>query len=285
MEQHYAQTSSILPAVDASGEMQPSSENNVRVAQAPTDLMAPGHLYNARTGTGIEWVRRDPERGIPGAVRLWSRGWNGQPTLLGEAKHHTSSPWDYWYKLEFARSFPQVTHWWFGDAWTGSVRIWGPDAVGRDPESGYPMLSGWMCFGGVAEPDLGSGDMENMDYAPVLPWTVLLTDPVRVHTPMPPRFTNPANLPLQLLLADRLLGVLNAYIDAYERAHEGDEGIQHEEGGSLRGAGTDVAMTSLVRSGDLHRAFPTRFGPWRLDRLADMTPREALCRQQGVEPR
>jgi hypothetical protein len=80
-------------------------------------------------------------------VRLWSRAWSGHPEILAEAEHRTRSRWEYWYGLEFANSFPQVTHWWFGDAWTGMVRIWTPEGVGRDPESGAPQLSGWMRFG------------------------------------------------------------------------------------------------------------------------------------------
>jgi hypothetical protein len=152
------------------------------------------------------------------------------------------------------------------------------------------MLSGWMRFGGIAGPEPGSpgsGGIEAMDSHPSVPWTVLLTDPVRISAPMPPGFSSPANLPLQLLLADRLLGVLCAYIDVgeYERAPEGDARARRDPGRLLRRAETDVAITSLVRTENLLSAFPTRFGPWRLDRLADMTPREALCRLQGIEPR
>src|SRR4051812_6219755 len=94
------------------------AENKHPAGQSSRELMAPGHLYNPRTSTGIEWLRPDSETGEPGRVRLWSRRWNGKPTLLAEAKHHASTSWEYWYNLAFANSFPQVAHWWFGDAWT-----------------------------------------------------------------------------------------------------------------------------------------------------------------------
>ena len=249
--------------------------------------MAPGHIYNARTGTGIEWLASNAKSGAPGRVRLWSRGWNGQSTLLAEADHNTRSPWEYWYSLEFAHSFPQVTHWWFGDAWTGNVRIWGPGGAGRDPESGSPMLSGWMRFGAAETAHADNADTDHGDdpgvtpaspAPPALPWTVLLANPLLVSTPMPPMSTNPANLPMQLLLAERVMDVLEDFIE--RRAHQGGE--------SDRVAplpGSDVVITSLVCKEDLHRAFPTEFGSWRLDRLPDLTPREALCRLQGIEAR
>jgi len=46
----------------------------------------------------------------------------------------------------------------------------------------------------------------------------------------------------------------------------------------------EIVITSLVRREDLHRAFPNEFGPWQLDKLPDLTAREALCRVQGLEP-
>lgn len=274
----HAQTGSTLLAVDVQDVQEVSSRDDGQSAKSQLELMAPGHLYNARTSTGIEWLPPDSESGAPGRVRLWSRGWNGQPTVLAEAEHDNSSPWEYWYNLDFAHSFPQVTHWWFGDAWTGIVRIWGPNGVGRDPESGSPMLSGWMRFGGAARSNADIDDIDDIDATPALPWTVLLTNPVLVSTPMPPRSTNPANLPLQLLLVERVMDVLNDFID--QRAHQGGEG---DGVGSLRG--TDAMITSLVRRQDLQRAIPTEFRPWRLDRLPGLTPREALCRLQGIEAR
>src|SRR5690348_11989047 len=77
-------------------------EDNQPTGRARQDLMAPGHLYNPRTGTGIEWLPANPDTGEPGKVRLWSRHWNGASILLGEALHHTGGLWEYWYSLEFA---------------------------------------------------------------------------------------------------------------------------------------------------------------------------------------
>jgi hypothetical protein len=233
-----------IPAVDVPGR----------------ELMAPGHLYNPRTGTGIEWLPVNLDAGESGKVRLWAREWSQGPMMLAEASHNTSSAWEYWYNLEFANSFPQVTHWWFGDAWTGPVHIWRPDAVEHDPESGAPMLTGWMRFG---PPD-----------APVLPWTVVLTSLPRVNIPSPPMAANVANLPLQLLLAEKVMEVLDRLAE---------QAIYAEEIAENPALDSEIVITSLVRQEDLHLAFPNEFGPWQLDKLPDLTAREALCRVQGLE--
>lgn len=257
---------------DASRNVQPS------MLEASGEFMSPGHLYNPRTGTGIEWSPAGADTGAPGRVRLWSREWGGQPKVLAEAEHRTCSPWEYWYNLEFAVSFPHVTHWWFGDAWTGKVRIWTPEDVGRDPDSGAPMLSGWMHFGPLGPfgqaGALDTGEMGDSDLTAPLPWMVLLSNPLRVKTPLPPMSTNRVNLPLQLLLGATVLEMLEAWADLGSHGdgtYVGD--LSH----------IDVALTSLVRREDLGKAFPTGFGVLRLDWLADLTPREALCRVQGIE--
>jgi hypothetical protein len=62
--------------------------------------------------------------------------------------------------------------------------------------------------------------------------------------------------------------------------------VSHDDDSTTSGdtSHVEMALTSLVRREDLQRALPTEFGPWRLDRLSDLTPREALCRVQGLEP-
>ena len=224
------------------------------------ELMAPGHIYNPRTGTGIEWMPSNSHTAERGKARLWSRQWSGQPVLLAEGTHDTDSAWEYWYRLEFARSFPQVTHWWFGDAWTGQLSIWRPDVVEHDPESAALMLTGWLRF--------GTADM------PALPWTVVLTSPPRVNIPLPLMATNLANLPLQLLVADKVMEVLDKLTE---------QAIYAEELARDGGPDLELFVTSLVRREDLQRAFPCDFGPWRLDKLPSLTAREALCRVQGLE--
>lgn len=275
MENAYAETGTTAFAVSAqkgAGNFGPSQ------ATDKPELMAPGHLYNPRTGTGIEWLPTNLEAEEPGRVRLWSRQWGGEPIVVAEAVHRTGSPWEYWYNLEFANSFPQVTHWWFGDAWTGIVRVWQPEGVGRDPESGAPMLTGWMRFGPTETSDADG------DGTPALPWTVLLSKPLRVSTPLPPMTTNQANLPLQLLVAGTVMEMLGMLADrgSYSVGTVGITGVTGVTGGAS--LDVEVALTSLVRREDLYRAFPAEFGLWRLDRLSDLTPREALCQVQGLEP-
>jgi hypothetical protein len=274
MEQTHAETAATriapgTPVEELTGQERPATGEGER------ELMAPGHLYNSRNGTGIEWLPAGPDTGEPGRVRLWSRQWNEEPIVVAEAEHRTASPWEYWYNLEFADSFPQVTHWWFGDAWTGIVRIWQPEGVGRDPESGAPMLSGWLSFSPTEKVGVDGEVGEEVEgVAPPLPWTVLLSNPMRVNAPLPPMFAYVANLPLQLLLAETIVEMLGTLAKQVSR---GDDGTTGDVGGHL-----EVALTSLVRREDLYRAFPTEFGPWRLDRLPDLTPREALCRVQGL---
>ena len=270
MEQTYVETGATVMAMATPAE-EVTRQEQLPVSEREHDLMAPGHLYNPRTGTGIEWLPPGLGAGKTGRVRLWSRQWGEQPTVLAEAEHHMGSPWEYWYNLEFATSFPQVTHWWFGDAWTGMVGIWQPQGVGRDPESGAPMLSGWLRFGPAEKGDV-DGEGSEAGVLP-LPWTVLLSNPPRINTPLPPMSANIVNLPLQLLLAETVIEVLEMIADGgYNSAAGGSPFVDLE-----------VALTSLVGREDLYRAFPSHFGPWRLDALPDLTPREALCRVQGVE--
>lgn len=265
------------------------------------DLMFPGHRYNPRTGTGIEWLPPDVEAGAPGKVRLWARGQHGRPAVAAEAEHDSASPWDYWYNLAFSRSFPRVTHWWFGDAWTGHVRIWGPEGAGTDPETGAPLLSGWMRFGSP-EPDRSGDTLENTEHGtghdtghdtehddssppfpllPALPWSVLLTDPLRVTTPLPTMFAGMSNLPLQLLLAEGVIDVLRGLADRRYRERIGARPADEGRVSLQQGAG--IFVTSVVRKEDLHRAFSASFDSWTLDRLVGLTRREALCRAQGIE--
>jgi hypothetical protein len=140
-----------------------------------------------------------------------------------------------------------------------------------DPESGAPMLMGWMRFG---IPDAAQEDTSATTSA-AQPWTVVITNPPRVNLPLPPMAASLANLPLQLLLGEKVMALLGKL--ATERPNEED--LAHNASPDV-----EVALTSLVRREDLQRAFPIYFGSWGLDRLPDLTPREALCRVQGLEP-
>ena len=77
-----------------------------------TDRMAPGHVYQPKLGTGIQWK--------PGEVALWEGG-----KIVDTAKHTIGSAYEYWHSLAFAESFPGVTHWWFRSGWTQRVRLSG----------------------------------------------------------------------------------------------------------------------------------------------------------------
>lgn len=141
-----------------------------------TDIIAPGHVYRHQPGTGIKWW--------PGNVELWDKG-----QKQAEARHRTKTLFEYWYNLEFANSFPQVTHWWFRSGWTQQVRV---------------TRSQGMMDGNTAW-----GLMQFMDnQLPGQVWTVTNTSLPMVNTPMPPLENQPINLPLRLALAQLVLGVI-----------------------------------------------------------------------------
>ena len=73
-------------------------------------MIAAGHLYDPTTGDGIEW---QPEQ-----VRLWQAG-----RVVVEAWHSTPTPHAFFHSLRALTAFPEVSSWWFGEDWTGSVRV------------------------------------------------------------------------------------------------------------------------------------------------------------------
>src|SRR5262245_13138981 len=143
-----------------------------------TERMAPGHIYQANLGTGIEWQ--------PGVARLWEQG-----EVSLEARHTTPSPDVFFYTLAFRDVFPQVTHWWFRSAWTGTVTLTRPDpAMTRNN-----AIGGWMTFGTAPEQRQ--------------PWYVINTQTPIVATPYPPMQAQPVNLPLRVALARLGIGLVN----------------------------------------------------------------------------
>jgi hypothetical protein len=140
------------------------------------ERMAPGHVYQPRLGTGIQWQ--------PGVVKLWEGG-----HVTTEATHNTASPYEFWYDLAFKDCFPEVTHWWFRSAWTQKVRLTSPQGQLADG-----AFWGLMQF--VDEQN--SGQMYSiMDgYSPV------------ISVPYPPNEVQPANLPLRLALSRLVAGII-----------------------------------------------------------------------------
>ena len=43
--------------------------------------------------------------------------------ITRRAAHHSSSPWAFFWSLAYRDLFPDVTHWWFGGAWTQRVAM------------------------------------------------------------------------------------------------------------------------------------------------------------------
>jgi len=141
-----------------------------------TEKMAPGHVYQARLGTGIEWK--------PKAVSLWAGG-----EKVRTAQHTTKSPWEYWYSLAFAESFPDVTHWWFRSAWTQNVRLTG--ILGALDTN---TVWGFMQF---VEAEL-----------PAQMWSMSQGERPEIAASYPPNEAQPVNLPLRLALARLVAGVV-----------------------------------------------------------------------------
>jgi hypothetical protein len=168
-----------------------------------TIALAPGHVYQSDLGTGIKWLRTK--------AQLYQGG-----NIIAEGKHTTKSPWEFWYTLAFAQTFPQVEHWWFRSLWTGSVKISLPthqmDAV---------TIMGFMKF----------GDEE----MPAMPWSISEQGgELEIAPAFPVHEVQPVNLPLRLALARMIFGVI------------GDE---------IR-ADTWYPVTSLVKREELAAAFP-----------------------------
>lgn len=192
--------------------------------------IAPGHRYQPRLGCGIEWQ--------PEVVKLWQDG-----TVRAVSPQNRASAYDYFYRLDFMESFPQVSHWWFRSAWTQRARI--------------TSIQGWLEGGQTAW-----GYLQFMDeQTPAEMWTITNEERPRIVTPYPPNETQPANLPLRLALARLVSGVVlgQAQPDTW------------------------LTLTSLVRREDLPTAFPTndQSPAWLLDDQ-DAPLRAYFCRLQGL---
>ena len=140
------------------------------------DRMAPAHVYQPQLGSGIEWMA--------GTARLWEHG-----QVCEEAAHLTTTAYEFWYNLEFARTFPSVTHWWFRSAWTQRVRLTRPQGI-----MGESTIWGYIQF--VDE------------QTPAQMWTMTEGSPREIAVPFPPNEAHPDNLPLRLALANLVRGVL-----------------------------------------------------------------------------
>lgn len=218
------------------------------------DLMVPAHVYQPQLGSGIEWT---PER-----VRLWMGG-----AVWLEARNTTAAAWDFWYELRMVEAFPDVTHWWFRDAWTGQVRISRPQSL-QDATTIY----GWMQF---------------IDQAvPAVAWTLSEREPLIVGTPMPPNALQPVNLPLRLGLARYVLAVLNDELVADEW-YLISSLVRRDELAAAFPTTLDALRVVLPRPlTRLVTPAAVDLGgerTWRLD-LVEAPLREALCRLQGLMP-
>ena len=227
--------------------------------QGKQEIVAPGHVYMPKLGTGIELTRR--------VARLWIAG-----EMRVERPHTARSAWEFWHNLMFANLFPEVDAWWFRDGWTGQVRFSAP-AVQQDDAT----LMGYVQF----------NDEEGM------PYTITEGDPVLVNVPMPLNFVQPVNYPLRLGLARALLATLNApatntdlaydrpfYLRSFVYRNELDAALPTTRQ-ALR-VSLPVPLTRLRNASD-----PADLGEeverlWALDGV-DEPIRDAWCAAQGLQ--
>jgi hypothetical protein len=141
-----------------------------------SEMMAPGHAYVSEIGSGIAWE--------PGQATLWLRH-----EVLAVGQHDTASARAFWETLAFARTFPQVTHWWFRSAWTHQARV--SRAVGMYDEA---TPYGYIQFIDDQEP----GNL----------WMMSQRDYPMIDIPYPPLEAQPVNIPLRLALARLLMAVV-----------------------------------------------------------------------------
>jgi len=144
------------------------------------ERMAPGHVYQPRLGTGIQWQ--------PGIAKLWEGG-----HVTVEASHQTVSSYDFWYNLAFADCFPEVTHWWFRSAWTQKVRLTLPQ--GQLADGAF-----WGLLQFIDEQNPGQM------------YTIIDADPPVIAVPYPPNEVQPVNLPLRLVLSRLVTGIVTGEV-------------------------------------------------------------------------
>jgi hypothetical protein len=216
----------------------------------PAEMMAAGHRYSAKLGTGIEW--KDT-----GTAQLYQGG-----QVIATGTHATASAHEFWLTLAFRETFPQVTHWWFGSAWTGRVRV--------SPPAGD--VDDYTRFGSMQFVD---------EEAQSLVWT--LTDDFRVAPPMPQFHVTPVNLPLRRQLAEMVLAPVIQQLLAC-----GDDQVRAAQ--MLDDIFIDVdviqpnqwvGVTSLVERDRLEEMFSLRSLWWTLDPLG-VSMRQALCQVQAL---
>jgi hypothetical protein len=140
-------------------------------------MLAPGHPYLERLGTGIRWE--------PGVATLYQNG-----DVLSTASHTTASAWQFWYTLAFADVFPTVEGWWFRSLWTNRVRMSRPEgALDATTIYGYVQYFSEETESGMWTVRDG-GDYWDVDVA------------------LPPNESQPVNVPLRLALSRLCIGML-----------------------------------------------------------------------------
>lgn len=144
------------------------------------ECMAPGHVYQHRLGTGIQWQ--------PGMAKLWEGG-----KVTTEASHTTQSPYEFWYNLTFKDCFPEVTHWWFRSAWTQKVRL--TSLQGQLADGTF-----WGLMQFIDEQNSGRI------------YTINDADPPVIAVPYPPNEDQPVNLPLRLALSRLVTGIFTGEV-------------------------------------------------------------------------
>ncbi len=231
---------------------------SVWAAQSATRLYqqertAPGHPYDPRTGSGIEWK--------PGSAYLWEGG-----RITERAPHYTASPFESWFWLTFKDVFPAVTHWWFGTAWTGKVWV---RAV-LPPVEGGPIVGG-MTFGDRTQPER--------------PWHIQVGDPPRVATPLPPRSGNACSLTLQLALGQLVwemhIGNRPSSLVSWPTWANGVPEAPPRSARRILQQQNVVLVTSLVARTALPDVFPLTPGPWYPVGV-DRPLRQTFCHSLGL---
>ena len=148
------------------------------------ETWAPGHRYQQRTETGIQFtattidLHARPPQGGPSAILATVK----RPAKLTE--------WDFWYDLMFAELFPEIGYWWFGDAWSGPVKVSRPAG-----QTDATTLFGYVQF----TDDTTGGE----------PWLLQTGDPLILAVPLPHNHRQPLNLPLHLAIARLIFGAMN----------------------------------------------------------------------------
>ncbi len=207
--------------------------------------LAPGHArQTTNAGTGLEWC--------PDEVRLWEYDPARNAVVVTRtASHRSESAWAFFESLAYRDLFPEVTHWWFGGAWTQRVAM-------RPLKSLDAHSVRLLARFGDADDDRGA-----------LCEVWLRDRPVEVEFSRLPLGQSFANLPLVIALSRLVIGVL--YDESPQTGAVISSLVPREAIGDVLSLEPDIVDARTGRT-------------WRVQPCGSMPLRTYALKAQGLRP-